>query len=287
VHKVPGANEIDFNMLEAGPQKDANGNPLSGFTRKQFKIPVNPAIANSEFPIFMRSSSKYGFTYMVTKNGMLYVHDIGSATSIYQVSISQNGAFAMSGAQDGEFTVAGSDGCVYKLTIDQDTIVDYLMARLGKPDAAFRLAMRANLRGADKLFNAQFENLFSQRQWREAALLVKKSPSDTLRNANTLQRFKDAGDTIQMGEKPPVLIYLATLLEGDTPLQNEAESLELVQQFANQGKISAVETFLQKKQLYECEALGDVLMQNGLERLAFRIYNDARAHEKCIVYLIQ
>lgn len=30
-NKVAGANEIDMNMIECGPQKDANGNPLSGF----------------------------------------------------------------------------------------------------------------------------------------------------------------------------------------------------------------------------------------------------------------
>jgi len=47
------------------------------------------------------------------------------------------------------------------LDIDKDTVVDYVMTRLGKADAAFKLAMRANLRGADKLFTAQFEHLFS------------------------------------------------------------------------------------------------------------------------------
>ena len=48
--------------------------------------------------------------------------------------------------------------------------------------------------------------------------MVKKSPADTLRNAQTLKRFVDAGDTISMGEKPPVLLYLATLLENDGAL---------------------------------------------------------------------
>lgn len=62
--------------------------------------------------------------------------------------------------------------------------------------------------------------------------MVKKSPADTLRNIQTLKRFVDAGDTIQVGEKAPVLLYLATLLENEGSLQNEAESLELVRQFA-------------------------------------------------------
>ncbi|CAL6082010.1 Clathrin_heavy chain [Hexamita inflata] len=286
-HKQPGAVEIDMNMIEAGPQKDANGNALSGFVKKQFKIPVNPAIAQQEFPMFMRSSQKYGFVYTVTKTGMLYVHDLGSASTIYQVQASQRGVFAVSGASQGELVIASADGNLMKLDISADMIVDYIMSRLGKAEAAFHLAMRANLRGADKLFSAQFENMFSQRNWREAALLVKKSPSDTLRNGQTLQRFCDAGDTIQMGEKPPVLIYLGTLLENEGALQNEAESLELVKQFANQGKIQSIETYLNNKKLFECEGLGDVLLQNGLDKLAFRIYNQAQCHEKCILYLIQ
>lgn len=37
--------------------------------------------------------------------------------------------------------------------------------------------------------------------------------------------------------------------------------------------MAAVETYLQNKKLYECEALGDVLLTNGLDKLAFRIYN--------------
>lgn len=117
--------------------------------------------------------------------------------------------------------------------------------------------------------------------------MVKKSPADTLRNSQTLKRFIDAGDTIQMGEKPPVLLYLGTLLENDGSLQNEAESLELVKQFAQQGKVAAVETYVQNKKLFECEALGDVLLQSGLDKLAFRIYNQSQCHEKCIFYLIQ
>lgn len=165
---------------------------------------------------------------MVTKSGMLYVHDIGTSIVVFQSHISQRGVFAMSHSQKHESIFASPDGMICCLEINKDLIVDYMMTRLGKPDAAFKLAMRANLRGADKLFTAQFENLFSQRNWREAALLVKKTPSDTLRNAQTLKRFVDAGDTINIGEKAPVLIYLGTMLENDGALQNEAESLELV-----------------------------------------------------------
>lgn len=153
-HKKANTNEIDMSMLEAGPQKDAQGNNLSGFTKKQFTIPVNPSIAQKEFPMFMSASSKFGFTYMMTRSGMLYVYDIGSAYPIYQVNVCGNGCFAMTHAINGEMVLAATDGNVYKLEIDENQIVDFIMSRLGKSDAAFKLAMRANLRGADQLFQA-------------------------------------------------------------------------------------------------------------------------------------
>lgn len=56
--------------------------------------------------------------------------------------------------------MATIEGNIYQLNIDPDSIVDYVLQRLGKPDAAFKLAIRANLRGADKLFASQFENIF-------------------------------------------------------------------------------------------------------------------------------
>lgn len=40
------------------------------------------------------------------------------------------------------------------LEIDKDMLVDYVMTRLGKSEAAFKLAMRANLRGGEKLFSS-------------------------------------------------------------------------------------------------------------------------------------
>jgi len=61
----------------------------------------------------------------------------------------------------------------------------------------------------------------------------------------------------------------------------------LVKQFAIQGKMAQIETYFAQKKLFECEGLGDALLANGLDKLAFKIYNQAQCHEKCILYLIQ
>lgn len=170
--------------------------------------------------MFMKASNRFHFTYMITKSGMLYIHDIGSGVTIYQSQISNNGVFAVAEGSNESLVMATVEGNIYKLQIDENTIVDYILQRLGKADVAFKLAIRANLRGADKLFTAQFEDLFNQRKFKEAAQLVKRAPADTLRNDQTLQRFLDAGDTMEMGAKPPVLIYLSTMLENGGKLMN-------------------------------------------------------------------
>jgi len=51
--------------------------------------------------------------------------------------------------------------------------------------------------------------------------------------------------------------------------------------------MAQIESYFNNKKLFECEALGDALLANGLDKLAFKIYNQAQCHEKCILYLIQ
>lgn len=51
--------------------------------------------------------------------------------------------------------------------------------------------------------------------------------------------------------------------------------------------MAQIETYFAQKKLFECEGLGDALLANGLDKLAFKIYNQAQCHEKCILYLIQ
>lgn len=59
-----------------------------------------------------------------------------------------------------------------------------------------------------------------------------------------------------------------------------------MKQFIAVGKLQSIDTFYNQKQLFECEALGDVLLQNGMEQLALRIYNESKSHEKVILYFI-
>ena len=62
-----------------------------------------------------------------------------------------------------------------------------------------------------------------------------------------------------MGEKPPVLVYLSCLLEGDGKLTCAAEVMELARQLGAQGKIAAIEQLYTSGKLFECVELGDLL----------------------------
>lgn len=84
--------------------------------------------------------------------------------------------------------------------------------------------------------------MFSNKQWKEAATLVKKSPMGGLRNDATVQRFIDVSDGA--AHPPPILIYLATLLEGDGKLETDAEIKELVRQLSASGKMASIENYI-------------------------------------------
>lgn len=55
------------------------------------------------------------------------------------------------------------------MTIDEDTIVSYIVNNLSNPDLALRVAFRNNLSGAEDLFIRKFNTLFQNAQYTEAA----------------------------------------------------------------------------------------------------------------------
>jgi hypothetical protein len=77
-----------------------------------------------------------------------------------------------------------------------------------------------------------------------------------IRNAETIQKFKQLPPSAQGGPQP-VLIYFSTLLE--TVTLNETESLELCKPVLQAGKIAMVEDWINKGKLTMSDALGDAI----------------------------
>ena len=62
------------------------------------------------------------------------------------------------------------------VSVDESSIVPYIINTLQNPDLALRIATRNDLAGAEDLFVKKFNLLFSQGQFAEAARVAAKTP---------------------------------------------------------------------------------------------------------------
>lgn len=62
------------------------------------------------------------------------------------------------------------------VSIDEDNIIPYILNNLGNTELAFKLASRGGLPGADDLYVARFNQLFSTGNFGEAAKIAATSP---------------------------------------------------------------------------------------------------------------
>jgi clathrin heavy chain len=67
-------------------------------------------------------------------------------------------------------------GQVLSVSVDEQTIIPYILTTLNNTELAFKLASRANLPGADELYIKQYYQLFSSGQYGEAAKVAANSP---------------------------------------------------------------------------------------------------------------
>jgi clathrin heavy chain len=66
---------------------------------------------------------------------------------------------------------------VLSVSVNESTIVPFIMNQLQKPEVAFKIASRGNLPGADDLFVTRFEQLMQQQNFAEAARVAAGSPN--------------------------------------------------------------------------------------------------------------
>lgn len=102
-------------------------------------------------------------------------------------------------------------GQVLSVTIDEDTIVSYIVNNLSNQDLALRVAFRNNLSGAEDLFIRKFNTLFQNAQYTEAAKVAAQAPKGILRTPQTIQRFQQVAT--QPGQTSPLLQYFGILLD--------------------------------------------------------------------------
>ena len=168
-------------------------------------------------------------------------------------------------------------GQVLSVSVDEETIVQYITKTLNQPDLALRLAMRSNLPGAEELFVQRFNNLFNAAQYNDAAKVAATAPKGILRTAQTIQRFQQV--TPQPGQTSPLLQYFSILL--DKGQLNKYESIELCKPVLQQGRKQLMEKWLKEDKLECSEELGDLVKPHDAT-LALSVYLRASVPHKVV-----
>ena len=251
------------------------GNPT--FSKKSVEVFFPPEAVN-DFPVSMQISKKYGIIFLVTKYGFVHLYDIETGTCVFMNRISSDTIFVTTeySETDGILGV-NRKGQVLSVSIDDQTIVNYILHHLNNVELALRIASKNNLPGADQLFISQFTQLMEQRNFGEAAKIAATAPNSILRTPETIQQFKNIPPV--QGSLSPILQYFGILLENGE--LNKYESLELARPVLVQGKKQLLEKWLKEDKLDCSEELGDIVKQHDLT-LALSVYLRANVPEKVI-----
>lgn len=245
-------------------------------------IPIPPDAA-ADFPVSMAIDQKDEIAFMLTKMGYVFLFDIHTGKTIYRAKVTPDTVFvtcaqASTGAI---FGITVRKGQVFRLQLNGQALVPYILSTLRDNDLALKLAGRLNLSGAEQLFAAEFERLMSQGNVAEAAKIVASS-GNALRTPATIARFQQI--PVQPGQVPPVLQYFSTLLESGR--LNEQESVEVAKPVLQQNRLPLMEKWLKEDKLQASENLGDLIMPHDAG-MALSVYLRANCHAKAIQCFVQ
>lgn len=264
--------------------KEVGRDPAKGppMTVTPVTIPV-PADAAADFPVSLAVDQKDEVCFLLTKMGYAYMFDLHTGKTMYRAKVTNDTVF-ITCPQDSTGAIFGitvRKGSVFRLQINGQTIVPYIVQTLRDTQLALQIAGRLNLPGAENLFAAEFERLISSGQVAEAAKVVAAS-GNALRTPATIARFQQI--PAEPNAVPPVLQYFSTLLESGR--LNEQESIEVAKPVLQQNRMNLMEKWLKDDKLQCSEALGDLIMQRDAG-MALSVYLRAEVHAKAIQCFVQ
>lgn len=269
---VRTANAAKLHIVEIDHQAS---NPV--FQKKAVDV-FFPAEAVNDFPVAMQISQKYSIIYLVTKYGFIHLYDLETAACIFMNRISSETIFITAPDETSTGLVGvNRKGQVLYVSVDENTIIPYLLQNPANSALAVKLAARAGLPGADNLYSQQYEQLFQQGNYVDAAKLAANSPRGFLRTPQTIERFKNVPQ--QPGQLSVILQYFGMLL--DKGGLNKHETLELVRPVLAQNRKHLLEKWLREGKLECSEELGDIVRMHDLN-LALSIYLKANVPSKVL-----
>lgn len=242
-----------------------------------------PQEAANDFPVAMQVSSKYKVIYLVTKYGFIHLYDLETGTTIFMNRISSDTIFTT--APDSESSgIVGVNrkGQVLAVSVDDTTLIPYLLQNPENAELAYKLASRAGLPGADSLYQQRFDQLLSSGDYQAAAKTAANSPQGFLRTPQTIEKFKSVPQ--QQGQLSVILQYFGMLL--DKGKLNEHETLELARPVLQQNRKHLLEKWMKESKLACSEQLGDLVRIHDAN-LAQQIYQEAGASQKVIAAMAE
>ncbi|OOQ88368.1 putative clathrin heavy chain [Penicillium brasilianum] len=255
--------------------------PNPRFQKKAVEV-YFPQEAVNDFPVAMQVSTKYDIVYLVTKYGFIHLYDLETGTCIFMNRISSETIFTTAADTDGAGLVGvNRKGQVLSVSVDENTIIEYLMNNPAMSSLAVKLASRAGLPGADHLYQQQFDTLINAGNFGEAAKVAANSPRGFLRTPETITRFKNAPQTGQMSV---ILQYFGMLL--DKGSLNRYESVELVRPVLQQNRKHLLEKWMNEHKLEASEELGDIIRPYDVS-LALKVYLESNVPHKVVAGLAE
>ncbi|KAL5720981.1 hypothetical protein ACHQM5_013596 [Ranunculus cassubicifolius] len=135
-----------LNVIELGAQL---GTPV--FQKKEADL-LFPQDFADDFPVAMQISDRYGLIYVITTRGLLFVYDLETATPVYWIQISGDAIIVTSQAlSEGGFYAVNCRGQVLLATVNEATIVPFVISQINNIELAVNLAKRGNLPGAENM----------------------------------------------------------------------------------------------------------------------------------------
>ncbi|KAG2218281.1 hypothetical protein INT45_002403 [Circinella minor] len=254
----------------------SEGNPP--FQKKAVEI-FFPPEASQDFPVSMQVGAKYGVIYVVTKMGFIHIYDLETGICLFMNRISGDTMFVTADHESTSGVIGvNKKGQVLSVTLDEDTIVPYIVNNLNNTELALKLAGRAGLPGADDLCVSRFNQLFSSGAYDDAAKIAANSPRGILRTVDTIERFRNLPAV--PNQLSPILKYLGLLLEKGG--LNRYESLEMAKPILQQNRQPLLEKWLKEDKLECSEELGDFVRQFD-SKLALSVYLRASVPHKVVL----
>lgn len=252
------------------------------YTKKAVDV-YFPAEATNDFPVAMQVSNKYKVIYLVTKYGFIHLYDLDSGTCIFMNRISSETIFVTTSDSESSGIVGvNRKGQVLSVSLDENTVIPYLLQNPENSELAYKLASRGGLPGADNLYQQRFEHLLSSGQYAEAAKTAANSPQGFLRTPQTIERFKAVPQ--QTGQLSVILQYFGMLL--DKGKLNQHETLELARPVLQQNRKHLLEKWMNEGKLGCSEQLGDLVRLHDLN-LAMQIYREANVPQKVVASMAE